>query len=113
MSRVPSGEEMRRSKTADSLRKADAKAVLAALEGVLGANGVAAADIKGYIDPELVYDAGSYAKKGLGLSAARLAQLQEALVQLQAEGVAEGLKAANISLTVTQALTLEVPSQRW
>jgi hypothetical protein len=38
-------------------RKADAKAVLAAVDGMLSANGLAAADVKGYIDPLLVTQA--------------------------------------------------------
>jgi hypothetical protein len=75
----------------DSQRKTDAKAALAALEGVLSANGLTPADVKAYIDPQVVGHARSYAKQGLGLPAASLEELQEGLAKLQAEGVAEGL----------------------
>ena len=70
------------------------KAALAALEGVLSANGLAPADVKGYIDPKLMYDARVDAKQGWGLTAARLEELQEGLAKLQAEGVLEGIAAA-------------------
>jgi hypothetical protein len=72
---------------ADSQRKTGTKAAAAALEGLLGANGLAAADVKGYIDPQLVLKARQCAREGWGLGAARLAKLQEGLAKLQAEGV--------------------------
>ena len=58
---------------------AGTKAVLAALEGLLSANGLAAADVKAYIDPKVVYDARKKAKQGLGLPAASLEELQQGL----------------------------------
>jgi hypothetical protein len=60
----------------------------------LSASGLAAADVKTYIVSELTGEARKFAKRDVGLSAARLAQLQEGLAKLQAEGVLEGLKAA-------------------
>jgi hypothetical protein len=79
---------------ADAQRKTDTKAAWAALDGVFSANGLAAADVKGYIDTQVVHDARANAKKGWGLAPARLEELQQGLAKLQAEGVAEGLKAA-------------------
>jgi hypothetical protein len=59
---------------------------------LLSANGLAAAGVKAYVALELVGKVGGYAKQGSGLTAARLEKLQEGLVKLQAEGVAEGLR---------------------
>ena len=75
---------------------ADTKATAAALDDLLSANGLAAADAKAYIDLELQSNARGCAKQGRVLPAARLEELQEGLAKLQAEGVAEGLKAAKV-----------------
>jgi hypothetical protein len=81
---------------ADSQLKADTKAALAALEGLLSANGLAPADAKAYLGLELQSNARGCAKQGWGLTAARLEELQEGLAKLQAAGVAGGLKAAKV-----------------
>jgi hypothetical protein len=79
---------------ADSQRKTGTKAALAALEGVLSAHGLAPADVKAYIDPQVVGHARRAAKQGRGLLAVGLGELQQGLAKLQAEGVVEGLAAA-------------------
>ena len=70
------------------------KATLAALDDLLSANGLTPADVKAYIDPQVVHHARADARQGWGLTAARLEELQEGLAKLQAEGVLEGLQAA-------------------
>jgi hypothetical protein len=81
-------------KQAHSQLKADTAAAVSALDDLLSANVLVRADVKGYIDSKLVYDARQCAREGRGLPAARLATLQEGLAKLQAQGVLEGLKAA-------------------
>jgi hypothetical protein len=81
---------------ADSQCKPDTKAALAALEGLLSADGLAAADVKAFIGPQVVSHAKQNANQGLGLRAARLEELQQGLAKLQAEGMAEGPKLAKV-----------------
>jgi uncharacterized membrane protein YgcG len=91
-------------KAAKAAKAAGTKAVLAALDDLLSANGLVPAEVKGFIDPHLVSQARTLicVKQGAGLGAARLAKLQEGLAKLQAEGVLEGLKAAKAKAAKAQ-----------
>jgi hypothetical protein len=77
-----------------SQRETDTKVEIAALDALLSANGLLPVDVKGYIDPTVVYDARGRAKAGWGLSAGELAELQDGRKKLQAEGVLEGIAEA-------------------
>jgi hypothetical protein len=88
--------------------EAGTKVAGAALDDLLGTNGLAPADVKGYIYPPLVSQARQYVKEGWVLPAAKLAQLQEGLAKLQAAGsVLEGLKAAKAAEAQRTAVAVE------
>ena len=98
---------------AESQRKTDTKVQVAALEDFISANGLRAADIKGYIGSALVQDARRSAKAGRLLSAAKLEELQQGLKQLQAEGVLEGIaKKAQLTVKRRQQTSKATPAKR-
>jgi hypothetical protein len=76
--------EVRRAATR-AKRKLDTEEAAKAVKDLLRANGLVPADAKGHIDTQLLW----------GQMPARLEELQEGLAKLQAEGVVEGIKAAN------------------
>jgi hypothetical protein len=89
---VPEG--MKAAKVQHSQHEVNVKAAVAAMDGLLTANGLTPVDIKAYVDPKLIPDARRSARGGRGLSASKLKELQEGLATVQAEGVLEGIKAA-------------------